>query len=257
MYNIGKWTREFKDVFPIWVASIARFDALASLSCFMYNNPKYVLPVLMKSEAFLLEMKEGGHPLLSESELVTNDIRHSKDLSLFLITGANMAGKSTFLRTVGVNLVLAMAGTCVCAREFVFTPMNLYTSMRGNDSLQKGTSFFFAELKRLQYIVEQLRKGGKSYILLDEILKGTNSKDQHTGSSRLIENIIRLNGVGMIATHDLELTKLSLSYPDKLKNIAFEIEMEKDKMIFDYRYKEGVCKNMNATILMEQMSIFN
>ena len=188
--RIEKWSEEFKPVFPKWVDTIAQFDASSSLACFMYNNPEYVIPEISSSDKFLMVIKEGGHPLLAKEDLVTNDLYQDEHLNLFLITGANMAGKSTFLRTVGLNLVLAMSGTCVCASEFVFTPVQLYTSMRTNDSLQKQTSFFFAELKKLQFVVNELRAERSSYILLDEILKGTNSKDQHTGSARLIENII-------------------------------------------------------------------
>lgn len=257
MLRIEKWTSEFKTVFPKWVQVIAKFDAFSSLACFKYNNPDYVIPEIASSEKFLLIMEDGGHPLLAKDDLVTNDLYQDEHLNLFLITGANMAGKSTFLRTVGLNLILSMSGTCVCAKKFIFTPVNLYTSMRTNDSLQKQTSFFFAELKKLQFVVNELRENRGSYILLDEILKGTNSKDQHTGSARLIENIIALNGVGMVATHDLELTNIAKIYPEKIKNIAFEIEMENNQMVFDYKYKEGVCKNMNATLLMEQMNIFN
>lgn len=257
MIKIEKWTSEFKSVFPKWVSAIAQFDALSSLSCFMYNHPEYSVPKINDSSKFLLLMKEGGHPLLAKENRVTNDLYQNEHLNLFLVTGANMAGKSTFLRTVGVNLILAMSGTCVCAKEFVFTPVQLYTSMRTNDSLQKQTSFFFAELKKLQVIVSELKKSKNLYLLLDEILKGTNSKDQHMGARRLIETIIRHNGMGIVATHDIELTNSVHTYPEQIKNIAFEIEMEEDQMIFNYTYKDGVCKNMNANLLMEQMSIFD
>jgi DNA mismatch repair ATPase MutS len=257
MIKIEKWIDEFKATFPNWVDAIARFDAFSSLACFMYNNREYAIPQVAPTGKFLLKMVKGGHPLVNKEDLITNDLYQDERLNLFLITGANMAGKSTFLRTVGLNLILAMSGTCVCAKEFVFTPVQLYTSMRTNDSLQKQTSFFFAELKKLQFVINKLRKDQKSYILLDEILKGTNSKDQHTGSARLIENIIALNGFGMVATHDIELTDIAQSYPGKIRNIAFEIEMKNNQMVFDYKYKDGVCKNMNATLLMEQMNIFN
>ncbi|MCB0397594.1 MAG: hypothetical protein KDD36_13145 [Flavobacteriales bacterium] len=256
MYRIEKWADEFNTVFPKWLEAIAHFDATCSLANFMYNHPDYIIPRISDSNDFRLQIKGGGHPLIREDELVTNDVEQHGPPHLFLITGANMAGKSTFLRMIGVNLVLAMAGTAVCAKDFEFTPVKLYTSMRTNDSVQQHTSFFFAELKRLKFIVDRLRSGEKSYILLDEILKGTNSHDQHTGSRRLIENIINLNGVGMIATHDVELTGLASEHPGHIQNIAFEIRTENGRMIFDYTYKEGVCQNMNATMLMEQMNIF-
>jgi DNA mismatch repair ATPase MutS len=166
-----------------------------------------------------------------------------------------MAGKSTFLRMVGLNMVLAMAGANVAAEAMRLTPVALYTSMRTNDSLFTHTSFFYAELKKLRWIMDQIKSGKSIYIMLDEILKGTNSRDQHLGSAALIKNIIQNNGRGLIATHDIELTNLAASYPDHIKNIAFEIDMQGDKMIFSYQYRDGVCQNMNASTLMKQMGI--
>ncbi|MCB0430894.1 MAG: hypothetical protein H6585_04800 [Flavobacteriales bacterium] len=256
MYQIEKWVDEFSEMFPEWIHAIAQFDACSSLAGFMYNHPGYDVPEVLDADMFHLEVSKGGHPLLDREGLVTNDLVQKGSPNLLLITGANMAGKSTFLRMIGVNLVLAMAGTCVCAERFAFTPVKLFTSMRTNDSVQRHTSFFFAELKRLKFIVDQVKQNKMSYIMLDEILKGTNSRDQHSGASKLIENIIRLNGVGMIATHDVDLTRLSAVHPGQIRNIAFEIEMENNEMKFDYTYRDGVCQNMNATMLMEQMNIF-
>ncbi len=256
MLKIEKWTDEFKHVFPKWIKAIGQLDALSSLAGFMYNNPEYAIPEISDSETFILDIDDGGHPLIDKKELVTNSLKQDETSSIFLVTGANMAGKSTFLRMIGVNLVLAMSGTCVCARRFKFSPVELYTSMRTNDSLQKHASFFYSELKRLKFIVDKLKENKRCYILLDEILKGTNSNDQHSGSAKLIESLIRLKGTGMIATHDVELTKLTEKYPDKIKNIAFEFTVEDNRMIFNYKCIEGVCQNMNATLLMKQMDIF-
>jgi DNA mismatch repair ATPase MutS len=256
MIRIEKWKTDFKDIFPEWIEAISEIDALSSLAGFQFNNPNYVIPNINPGPEFKLEIKEGRHPLIKDKDSIPNDISQEGHPNILLITGANMAGKSTFLRTVGINMLLANMGACVCAKNMDYTPVNIYTSMRASDSIQRHTSYFFAELKRLKFIVEKLSEGKPSYILLDEILKGTNSKDQHSGSYNLIENVIKLNGVGLIATHDLELSKLNLKYPDKIKNIAFEIDIEDEKMHFSYKYKEGVCKNMNATFLMKKMEIF-
>ncbi|HEY0298577.1 MAG TPA: hypothetical protein VGB84_05085 [Arachidicoccus sp.] len=256
MYRIEKSVEKFKPLFPGWIKLIGEFDVLSSLACFMYNHPKYCVPLISEAKDFNLETKAIGHPLINKAEVITNDFIHNSKLNLYLVTGANMSGKSTFLRTIGINIILASTGSCVSARTFAYTPARLCTSMRVNDSLLKHTSYFFAELNRLKMIVNQLSHNQNTYILLDEILKGTNSKDQHTGSAKLIEHIIKLNGKGIIATHDTDLAQLSEKFPDKIRNIAFEIEMKNNEMIFDYTYKDGVCQTMNATLLMEQMKIF-
>jgi DNA mismatch repair ATPase MutS len=166
-----------------------------------------------------------------------------------------MAGKSTFLRTVGVNLTIAMIGAPVCASRYKFSPIHLFTSLRTNDSLQENESFFYAELKRLHLLTEQYEQGRQVFFLLDEILKGTNSKDQHAGSEALIKKILRLNGVGIVATHDVELSKLSSEFSEKVRNLRFEITIKANKLNFDYKLSEGVCSTMNASFLMKSMGI--
>jgi DNA mismatch repair ATPase MutS len=172
-----------------------------------------------------------------------------------IITGANMAGKSTFLRTIATNLVLAMAGAPVCAAKFVFKPIKIYSSMRTSDSLNKNESYFYAELKRLKEMLDKLNSGEELFIILDEILKGTNSVDKQKGSLAAMEKIISHNGTGIIATHDLELTKIANRYPDKIRNLCFEIEIDQALISFDYKLREGVTTKMNASILMRQMGI--
>ena len=258
LYRIERWKQLFKTQFPVWIKVSSELDALVSLAIFNFNHPDYATPVIQdkaSEQDFVLDIQDGRHPLLYPEPSIPNNLYQPASLNLFLITGANMAGKSTFLRMVGLNMVLSMAGANVAARNMTMTPVSLYTSMRTNDSLFTHTSFFYAELKKLQWIMEQIRAEKPVYIMLDEILKGTNSRDQHLGSAALIKNIIAYKGRGLIATHDIELTDLANTYPDNLKNIAFEIDIEGDKMVFSYQYKEGVCQNMNASTLMKQMGI--
>lgn len=251
---LEEWKLKYQFEFANWFDLIADFDAFSSLANYAYNHPNFIFPSISDEPCYYVA-KDLGHPLLDDFSRVCNDFSIQKAGQISLVTGANMAGKSTYLRTVGVNLILAMAGSVVCAKEMAFSPMELYTSMRTNDSLIKHASFFYAELSKLKTIVDELAGGKVIFVLLDEILKGTNSKDQHTGSEALIEQIIRNNGSGLIATHDVSLGVLEQRHPDKLKNQCFEIEIEDGEMIFDYKVKDGVNQKLNATFLMKQMGI--
>jgi DNA mismatch repair ATPase MutS len=172
-----------------------------------------------------------------------------------LITGSNMAGKSTFLRSLGINLVLAQMGSVVCATKFIFSPVQLMSSMRIADDLSENTSTFYAELKKLKTIIEAVNRQEKVFILLDEILRGTNSLDRHTGSAALIAQLIRKNAVAVLATHDVELAALKNKYPSAIENYHFDVQVEGEELYFDYRLKNGVCTNLNASILMKKIGI--
>jgi len=180
---------------------------------------------------------------------------------LKLLTGSNMAGKSTFLRTLGLNIVLAMSGSPVCAKEFSLPRLQVMTSMRTQDALHESTSSFYAELKRLKIIienVEHLRNHSElpqAYFLLDEILKGTNSRDRHAGSRALIEQLIKEKGAGIIATHDLELGVLEESAEGAVENLCIEVQVKDGELFFDYTLKKGLSKSFNATQLMKNMGI--
>ena len=254
MRRIEKWRNFYKDNFIKWVDAIGEFDAFISLGMYAHNNPDYIFPEV-ESDHFVIEAENIGHPLLNENILIKNNYHISHAPKVDLLTGANMAGKSTFLRTVGVNITIAMIGAPVCASRYKFSPIHLFTSLRTNDSLQENESFFYAELKRLHLLTEQYEQGKEVFFLLDEILKGTNSKDQHAGSEALIKKIIRLNGVGIVATHDVELSKLSSQFPNQVRNLRFEITIKDDKLNFDYKLSEGVCSIMNASFLMKKMGI--
>ena len=166
-----------------------------------------------------------------------------------------MAGKSTFLRTVGINIVLAMIGAPVCAKSLSLPMLQVYTSMRTQDALHESTSSFYAELKRLKFIIEAVEKGENIFFLLDEILKGTNSNDRHTGSKALIEQLIKNKGSGIIATHDLELGELEAQYNGAIENLCIEVQIKQQKLFFDYKIKKGVSQSFNATLLMREMGI--
>ncbi len=250
---LDEWRSELRDKIPLWFAAVSEVDALISLSSFSYNNPDYPFPEIEPDKPLL--STKLGHPLIPRSERVCNDFQLNKEGGLVILTGPNMAGKSTFLRTVGINLVLSMVGAPVCAGKFSFTPVEIYSSMRTSDSLQKNESYFYAELRRLKVLKESLMKQKKIMILLDEILKGTNSKDKHAGSIMFIEELIGMKGTGLIATHDVELGKLEKKFPDQISNKCFEVEINGDQISFDYILREGITQKMNAAHLMRQMGI--
>jgi len=251
--RLEKWKLKYKNEIPGWFDVLGEFDALSSLATYYFNFPDQVFPI--PGEKTVLHAVNLGHPLINEKERVNNNIDIFNENEFIIITGANMAGKSTFLRTIGVNLILAMCGAPVCASKFEFKLMNLFTSMRTNDSLQKHESYFYAELKRLKELIEKLYNKEKLFILLDEILKGTNSEDKQKGSKVVLEQIIRLKGTGIIATHDLELAKSEEKFPEKIKNKCFEIDIDGEEIFFDYKLVDGITKKMNATLLMKQMGI--
>jgi len=254
VFRLEKWRKENQSSMIEWFDTIYKFDAVSSMATFGFNHPNYIIPELKEGD-FLLEIKQGGHPLIDEKERVDNDFTMNGHGQISIITGANMAGKSTFLRTIGVNLVLAMSGSVVCAKEFSFVPIPIHTSVRTNDSLQKSESYFFAELKRLKSIIDRLKNDEKLFVIVDEMLRGTNSKDKHLGSEALTKQMIKLEASGLIATHDIALGELMETYPNNIKNQRFEVEIENDKLVFDYLLKSGISQNLNAVFLMKKMGV--
>jgi DNA mismatch repair ATPase MutS len=252
--RLENWKKKHKKQLVKWFDVIAKFDALSSLGCFYFNNPDNVFPII-SDEDFFIQANDLGHPLIHKKNRINNSIKILGGAQFVIITGANMAGKSTFLRTLGINMVLASTGAPVCAQSFKWSPIQIFTSIRTKDSLFKNESYFFAELKQLKVLIDRLESGEKLFIILDEILKGTNSRDKQTGSKHLIEQLIRLNASGIIATHDLALGQLIDSYPENIKNMRFEVEFKNDELVFDYKLKDGISQNMNATFLMKKMGI--
>lgn len=258
LYSIKfyNWQKQFGHEIKSWVNIIAFTDAINSFSNYHFNHPDFAFPEPIEGH-FDIETENLGHVLIQPEKCVRNNFKIIQQPSISIITGANMSGKSTFLRTIGTNLILAMAGAPVMASKMRFTPIQVFSNMRTTDSLFDDESYFFAELKRLQQILEYKAKGNKVLIILDEILKGTNSKDKLYGSQQFIKQLINKEGNVIIATHDLKLTELEAHYPDAICNYCFEIEIKNEQMHFDYKLRKGITEVMNATFLMKQMSIID
>lgn len=249
------WRTRYEARVSDWLDGYASMEAILSLAGLKDSFPEWVLPEWsdLSSE---LSMIDGGHPLIPSNERVVNSLSLHKGNRIGLITGSNMAGKSTFLRTVGVNLVLAQAGAPVCARQFRTSYWRLFTGMRVGDDLQAKTSSFFAELKRIRQLLLAAAMEGKPpvFFLLDEVLKGTNSADRHAGARGLIHQLSLLNTAGLISTHDVELVDLEKSV-ESLKNFSFHSDVVDGQLHFDYQLKEGPCPQFNAADLMAMMGI--
>ncbi len=246
-----KWINSHNKTVTRWFAVVSFFDAQNSLANFAYNHPDYSYPKTFAS-GVLLDAKELGHPLLAPNKRVTNDFCIQQE-QFFIVTGANMAGKSTFLRTISLSIMMANCGLPVCASHFSYSPIQLITSMRTSDSLSENESYFYSELKRLKMIVDQI-SSARYFVVLDEILKGTNSKDKATGSKKFIEKLNKTTATGIIATHDVSLCTLADSC-EAIENYFFDAEIINDELHFDYNMKRGVCKNMNASFLLKKMEI--
>lgn len=248
------WKAAHRERLPQWFAALQEFEALNSLATAYYNNPDWVFPEFTEEER--LTGMELGHPLIPRDKRVNNDLDMPTNGHIKLITGSNMAGKSTFLRTAGLNIVLANIGAPVCARSLRLPTLQVYTSMRTQDALHESTSSFYAELKRLQVIIGAVEDRRQPvFFLLDEILKGTNSRDRHTGSKALILQLIRSKGAGLIATHDLELGSMEADAGGAIENLCMEVEIKDNELFFDYKLKKGVSQSFNATLLMRNMGI--
>lgn len=254
MYRLANWHRDNAASLSDWLTAVTDFDAYNGIAAFAMRNESFVYPALTDTG---FEAKQLGHPLIPDKERVSSDFSLVNSQQFAIVTGANMAGKSTFLRTVASNMVLGMLGAPVVAKELAFKPVPLFTSMRTEDSLAEHESYFFAELKRLKAVVEQLDKGHELFIILDEILKGTNSADKAKGSEAFLEKLLTYNSRGIIATHDLSLCELEGKHPQKIVNKSFEVEFVNDQLQFDYKLRDGVCQNMNASFLLEKMGLVN
>jgi hypothetical protein len=253
--RLDRWKERYKDHLPAWFTVMGEVDALVSFAGYAYNNPDFVYPEIVEGEEFQMDAEKLGHPLIDRRNRICNHYQVKGKGKFTILTGANMAGKSTFLRTVGINMLLASNGAPVCAEKMKICPANIVTSIHTADSLANNESYFYAELKRLKLIIDMLQEGKHIFIILDEILKGTNSKDKQSGSKALVEQLISLNASGIIATHDLSLGILQERFPENVENKCFEVIIENDRLDYDYQLKDGIARNMNATILMERMGI--
>lgn len=248
-----KWRANYKDEIAGWFDSIAEFEALSSIAAFAFANEEYVFPEITDND-FILQGANIGHPLMANDQRINNDFTLEGRGRSCIITGSNMAGKSTFLRTIGINAVLAFAGAPVCADSFQISMFQVFTSMRTKDNLEENISSFYAELLRLKMLLEQINEERPVLYLLDEILKGTNSVDRHIGAESLILQLNNLNAFGLVSTHDLELGKLC-EKNNKITNYNFSSRIDGEEIIFDYKLQNGICKSTNASQLMAKIGI--
>lgn len=235
-----------------WLDTIAEIETLCSLSVLKHDNPKWSMP-RFETTSLMLRAKNIGHPLLNVSR-VCNNLKLDKSQSILLSTGSNMSGKSTLLRTAGINLVLAYAGAPVCAESFCCSIMNIYTCMRISDNLEENISSFYAEILRIRKLIDAVNRKEPVFFLLDEIFRGTNSKDRHTGAKVLIERLSRENVIGFVSTHDLELADIEKTN-SRVKNYHFREYYRDNKIYFDYKLRSGVSTTRNALYLMKMAGI--
>lgn len=254
VFAIIKWRKSHQYEMAQVFDELSTMEALISISLLKINNPSWSWPIILSGDEHRLQAKELGHPLISPTVSVVNDYT-LVDHRIALITGSNMAGKSTFLRTVGANVVLALCGAPVYAEEMHLSVMNLVTYMRIRDSLNESTSTFKAELNRLEMILKVAATIKNTFFLVDEMLRGTNSVDKYLGSKAVIEKLIKDGGVGLVATHDLQLARLEDEYQNYLKNYHFDIQVIDGEMLFDYQLKEGACTIFNASMLLKKIGI--
>lgn len=251
-FHVEQWIAKYSDKVEDWFEVVTFFDAFNSFGNYAFNHQNYCYPQIT-NEAITLSAKAIGHPLLPDEKRVDSDLE-IKEEQFFIITGANMAGKSTFLRTVALHIVMANVGLPVCANQSKYKPIKLITSMRTTDSLTDDSSYFFSELTRLKFIVDTIENDHNYFVILDEILKGTNSTDKAKGSRKFVEKLVKLHATGIIATHDLSLTDIETEL-EAVNNYYFDAEIINNELYFDYKFKQGVCQNMNASFLLKKMDI--
>lgn len=251
-YTVEKWISKYGHKVDDWFEVVTFFDAFNSFGNYAFNHQKFSYPALTDEPVTILA-EELGHPLLNSEKRVDSNLKLEEE-QFFIVTGANMAGKSTFLRTVALHIVMANVGLPICAKQSKYKPIKLITSMRTTDSLTDDSSYFFSELTRLKFVVDTIENDKNYFVILDEILKGTNSTDKAIGSRKFVEKLVKQNATGIIATHDLSLTEIEKEL-EAVKNYYFDAEIINDELFFDYKLKEGVCQNMNASFLLKKMEI--
>jgi DNA mismatch repair ATPase MutS len=266
LYRLEKWIKKTGPYVPQWFDVIGEFESLSGFANLHFNNPSWTMPEIIHEGQFQMEAEEMGHPLIPKKDRVCNQFELNSigqgNGNLAIVTGPNMAGKSTFLRTIGVNIVLAFTGAPVCASRFKISPLKLFSSMQTSDSLDKHLSLFYAELQRLKMILDGISHQEQVFFLVDEMLKGTNATDRQKGAIAMLKQLMKNRANGVVATHDLKLTKLENpeeweNYPQGINiyNYHFDGYIKGDKLLFDYKLKIGICESFNALILMKKMGI--
>jgi DNA mismatch repair ATPase MutS len=245
------WRKDNAKFIKIWLDVIGEFETMNSLANFAYNNQEFIFPELNNDKS--ISLKDLGHPLIPSIKRVCNSVDFSEH-KFIILTGSNMSGKSTFLRTLGINMVLVGIGAPICSSKASVHPIRVWVSMRLSDSLSDNESYFFAEIKRLKEVIEAIKEES-CFVLLDEILRGTNSDDKRNGTIEVIKKMIPNNVIGAIATHDLEVCETTKLFPEFLTNKCFEVEIINDELVFDFKLRDGICRNKSATFLMKKMEI--
>lgn len=253
-FAVERWRLDSGREIAAWIDTVGEIEALLSLASFAYEHPAFAMPVVV-AEGPLFDATALGHPLIPAARRVTNDLRLGDDLRLLVISGSNMSGKSTMLRSAGLAAVLAMAGAPVCAERLRIAPMRVGASIRLHDSLQEGASRFYAEILRIRQILDLARDGAPLLFLLDEILHGTNSHDRRIGAEAIVRGLVGRGAVGLVSTHDLALARIAEELAPRAANVHFEDHLEDGRIAFDYHMRPGVVEKSNALALMRAVGI--
>lgn len=251
-HRLVVWKKQYGSEIYQWLELANILETYASFGLYHFNHPDYHYAEISNDEG--LSIIDAHHVLLGK-ESVPNSLSFDKEMRFSIITGANMAGKSTYLRTIGTTLLFAMRGLPVPVKSMRYKPQRIFTSMLTTDSLGDRESYFFSELKRLRSLMDRLETGSPYFVILDEILKGTNSVDKAKGSKRFMRKLLQMPAKGLIATHDLSLCELEKDFPEKVQNKRFEIEFHGDELVFNYKLDDGICQNMNASFLLKKMGL--
>ena len=254
MLALENWKTKYQADFPSWLDLVGKIELLNSLAVYQFQHPDDVRPMISDTPLYL-SVKNLSHPLIAPTHRVGNDLVMGSPEKLFLITGSNMSGKTTFLRAIGMNLVMAQAGLPVAASYFEFSPMQIFSSIRISDSLAENTSYFMAELKKLKALKMGVQSSTASLVLIDEILRGTNSEDKYHGSAEFVKELMSMDCLSLFATHDLKLGSMEQEFPGQLTNYCFESIIENNQLHFDYTIRKGIAQNKNASFLMKHMGI--
>ncbi len=254
MLHFEKWKISNRGSIDSWFEAAGKMEAISSLATSTFNHPQWCFPQIVPAQGSFAA-KELGHPLIAASKRVNSSFSTEGTGKIAVITGSNMAGKSTFLRSIGLALVMGQMGGPVCANEARFACMQVMSTMRISDNLEESTSTFYAELKKLKDIIDAVNRREPVFLLLDEILRGTNSLDRHTGSKALLKQLIQHEAAGIIATHDLALADLIKTYAQQIANYHFDVQVAGEELYFDYKLKDGICQSLNASVLMKKIGI--
>ena len=253
-YAIEDWRRTSGPALRRWLTAVGEMEALSSFAGLRYEHPGYVFPEFVDAPP-AIEGEALGHPLLGDQQVITNDLRMGGEPQVLIVSGSNMSGKSTMLRTVGVNTVLAQAGAPVYAKRLRLTPLAIGASIRIVDSLQEGTSRFYAEIKRLRQIMDATNGSLPVLFLIDEFLHGTNSHDRRIGAEAIVTGLVDRGAIGLVTTHDLALAHIGEALAPRGANVHFQDHLEDGRMRFDYKMQPGVVKKSNAVELMRSVGL--